>query len=258
MKREHIITVDGARCIGCGLCADDCPTANILMEGGKAVIMAQDCIKCGHCQAICPENAVSLSGFDEAAQPLTPAMRVDADALTGQIKARRSVRRFTDRDIAPEWIARIIEAGRYSPTGTNRQGVTYTVIRKNIAAYEAAGLRLLRGAKRFADVVYRGYRNIEIDDHFLFKNAKAVIVIKSADTVDGALAASSMELMAQSLGLGVFYSGFFTIITRLSPKMRKSLGIRAGEKAVATLVLGHPAVEYQRTAQREPADVIYD
>jgi hypothetical protein len=76
--------------------------------------------------------------------------------------------------------------------------------------------------------------------------------------VDGALAASSMELMAQSLELGVFYSGFFTMITRLSPKMRKRLGIHAGERAVTTLVLGYPAVRYRRTAQREPADVLYD
>jgi len=108
------------------------------------------------------------------------------------------------------------------------------------------------------DVIYSGFRAIEIDDHFLFKNATAVIVIKGADEVDAALAASSMELMAQSLGLGVFYSGFFSMITRVSGKLRKQLGIRRGEKAVTTLVLGYPAVRYQRTVQREPADVLYD
>jgi hypothetical protein len=67
-----------------------------------------------------------------------------------------------------------------------------------------------------------------------------------------------MELMAQSLGLGVFYSGFFSLVTRLSPKLRKRLGIRRGEKAITTLVLGYPAVNYQRTAQRESAEVLFD
>ena len=219
---------------------------------------SQDCIKCGHCQAICPQGAVSISGFADAPEPITEQMRVDPEALLGQLKARRSVRRFTSRKIEPELIGKIIEAGRYTPTGTNKQGITYAVLQNNIAEYENKSINLFRKVKRVVDVVYSGLRGIEIDDHFFFKNASAVIVIKGADPVDAALAASSMELMAQSLGLGVFYSGFFTMTTRLSGKLRKMLGIRRGEKAVTTLVLGYPAVKYQRTAQREPADVLFD
>lgn len=258
MKREHIVSVNTSLCIGCELCVKDCPTATMQMEGGKAVVTTQDCIKCGHCQAICPEGAVSLSGFDEAPERITPEMRVSAAALLGQLKLRRSVRRFTECEIEPELIAQIIEAGRYTPTGTNKQGVSYTVLQKNIAAYEAPSIRLFRRLKRVIDVFYSGFRAIEIDEHFLFKNASAVIVIKGADEVDAALAASSMELMAQSLGLGVFYSGFFTMITRISGKLRNKLGIRRGEKAVTTLVLGYPAVRYQRTAQRERAEILFD
>lgn len=258
MKREHIITVDSSLCIGCGLCVSDCPTATMQMENGKAVVTTQECIKCGHCQAICPQYAVTISGFDDAPEAITPAMHVDAASLLGQLKARRSVRQFTRQQIAPELIAQIIEAGRYTPTGTNKQGVSYTVLQKNLADYEVPSIRMFRRLKRVIDVVYKGFRAIEIDDHFLFKNATAVIVIKGADEVDAALAASSMELMAQSLGLGVFYSGFFTMVTRISGKLRRKLGIRRGEKAVTTLVLGYPAVRYQRTVQREPADVLFD
>ena len=258
MKREHIVSADPSLCNGCGLCVGDCPTNTMRMERDKAVVTAQDCIKCGHCQAICPQNAVSISGFDEAPERITPAMRVDATALLGQLKARRSVRRFSARQIAPELITQIIEAGRYTPTGTNKQGVSYAVLQKNIADYEAPGIRLFRRLKRLIDIVYSGFRAIEIDDHFLFKGANAVIVIKGADEVDASLAASSMELMVQSLGLGVFYSGFFTMITRFSGRIRRRLGIRRGEKAVTTLVLGYPAVTYQRTAQRETAEVSYD
>ncbi len=258
MKQDHIVSIDSSRCIGCALCVRDCPTATLRMEGKCAVVAGSGCIHCGHCQAICPQAAVSLSGFTEAPEVITPAMRVDAEALLGQMKARRSVRQFSAREIEPERIEQIIEAGRYTPTGTNKQGVSFAVLQHNIAEYESTGIRPFRGLKRVVDRVYSGLRAIEIDDHFLFKNAKAVIVIKGADTVDAALAASSMELMAQSLGLGVFYSGFFTMITRISPRSRKRLGIRRGEKAVATLVLGYPAVQYQRTAQREPADVLFD
>ena len=258
MKREHIVSVDPSRCIGCKLCVSDCPTSAIRMLDGKAVATMQGCIVCGHCQAICPQAAVSISGFDEAPEEITPEMHVDPGKLLGQLKARRSVRQFSAREIAPELIDQIIEAGRYTPTGTNSQNVSYAVLREHISDYEAPAIHTFQRLKRVIDLVYSGTRNIQIDDHFLFKNAKAVIVIKGEDKVNAALAASSMELIAQSLGLGVFYSGFFTMVLRVSPKLRKKLGIRRGEQAVTTLVLGYPAVKYQRTAQRETPDVLFD
>lgn len=258
MKREHIVSVDTTLCIGCKLCVSDCPTSAIRMLDDKAVATMQGCILCGHCQAICPQNAVSLSGFAEVPETITPDMHLDAAALMGQLKARRSVRQFTQREIAPELLAQIIEAGRYTPTGTNSQNVSYAVLCEHISDYEAPAIRIFQRIKRVIDLVYSGTRNIQIDDHFLFKNAKAVIVIKSGDLVNGALAASSMELMAQSLGLGVFYSGFFTMIVRMSGKLKRRLGVRRGEKVVTTLVLGYPKVQYQRTAQREPPDVLFD
>ena len=94
------------------------------MEGKTAVVTGRGCIRCGHCQAICPQGAVSLSGFAEAPEEITPEMHVDASALMGQLKARRSVRQFSAREIPPEFIRQIIEAGRYTPTGTNKQGVS--------------------------------------------------------------------------------------------------------------------------------------
>ncbi len=119
MKREHIVSVDPSLCIGCKLCVSDCPTSAIRMLDGKAVATMQGCILCGHCQAICPQAAVSLSGFAEAPEKITPEMHVDPAKLLGQLKARRSVRQFSTHEIAPELIDQIIEAGRYTPTGTN-------------------------------------------------------------------------------------------------------------------------------------------
>ena len=178
MQNVHIVSVNPALCIGCGLCVSDCPTRTIRMDGKIAVLTTQDCIKCGHCQAICPQSAVSLSGYAEAPEEITPEMHVDPAALLGQLKARRSVRQFSAREIAPELIDQIIEAGRYTPTGTNSQNVSYAVLKEHISDYEAPAIHTFQRLKRVIDLVYSGTRNVQIDDHFLFKNAKAVIVIQ--------------------------------------------------------------------------------
>ncbi len=258
MKNEHIVIVNKALCIKCGLCVKDCPSGALAIEKGGAEATDAQCLQCGHCVAICPQNAIAITGFEDEPEAITPEMRADASALLGQLKARRSMRHFTSQPIAPEVIEQVIQAGRYTPSGSNRQAVSYVVLRENIAQYERIALSLFRRAKKLADLFSSQFRQIEIDDHFLFKNAPVVIVIKSPSMVDGALAASSMELMAQALGLGALYSGFFTLTIKLSRKLKKKLSMAPGEKVVTTLVLGYPGVKYQRIAPKERPTVIYD
>ena len=46
------------------------------------------------------------------------------------ILTRRSIRKFLDKEIEKEKIEKIIEAGRWTPTGKNAQDVSYIVIDK--------------------------------------------------------------------------------------------------------------------------------
>ncbi len=50
--------VDNDDCVGCGICADQCPVDAIRMEDNKAIIDMDSCIRCGICHGICPKNAV--------------------------------------------------------------------------------------------------------------------------------------------------------------------------------------------------------
>lgn len=93
------------------------------------------------------------------------------------------------------------------------------------------------------------------DDHFFFKGAPCAIVILADNDIDGALAACNMEQMASALGVGVLYSGFFTIAANHLPDVRKLLGLQENETAVTTLVLGYPDVKYFRSAPREKARI---
>ena len=57
--------IDREKCIGCGLCAADCPAEKLTVTDGKAVY-TPECIQCGHCVAVCPRAAVSIPEYDMA------------------------------------------------------------------------------------------------------------------------------------------------------------------------------------------------
>lgn len=52
--------VDDDKCIGCGACADACPTSSITLPDGVAVVDADTFIDCGTCVSVCPQGAITL------------------------------------------------------------------------------------------------------------------------------------------------------------------------------------------------------
>lgn len=254
--KEHIIKMDANRCIGCGLCVQDCPANNILISNKKAVIKAQDCIKCGHCVAVCPKSAVSMTGFNEPPAEYDKAVTLSPRDLLDAIKTRRSIRRFKNQPVPAELIQQIIEAGRWTPTAKNAQDVSYIVLQNEKEKYEKTAVRFFKKLLPIARLFYPAAKDTTVDDHFFFKKAPAAILVLSKDKINGALAASNMALMAESCGLGVLYSGFFTIAANHSRALRKMLGL-GHNKVVTTLVLGYSNVKYRRTAQKEEAAVRY-
>lgn len=255
MKKEHIIRINREQCIGCGLCKRDCPASNIQVENKKAKVLTQSCIMCGHCVAVCPKAAVTMTGFDGPPEEIVKPAILDPQELLAALRARRSIRQFTKQQVAPELIAQIIEAGRLTPTGKNAQDVSYIVLKDDIKPFEQTAVRLFRRILPLMKLVNPVAGRTVIDDHFFFKKAPAAIAIVSRDQINGALAAANMALMAESCGLGVLYSGFFSMAANHSRSLRRMLGLRRGDKVVMTLVLGYSGVTYHRTAQKEAASV---
>ena len=161
------------------------------------------------------------------------------------------MRQFTDQAVEKDKIRQILEAGRYSPTGGNSQSVSFTILGSRQKEAEAICLDLFRKGQRIGSSLAASLKRIEITDSFFFKGAPLVIIVSARNSVDAGLASSYMEIMAESLGMGVLYSGFFIACTRISRKLRNLIRLPKGQKAVTCMVIGYPAVKYQRIVPRK-------
>lgn len=254
-NKKHLVSVDSEKCIGCGLCSKDCPSSEIEIIENKAVVKNQNCIVCGHCEAICPKAAVSISGFEDKIEEYENQTRLNANELMDAIKTRRTIRQFKNKDVPEEIIDMIIESGRLAPTGTNAQATSYLILKDKKDEVEKVAIATMKKLLGFAGIFVPALKGFKIDEGFLFKKAPAVIVILGSDKVSASLAAENMAFMAEANGLGVLFSGFFTICYNMKAKIRKMCGMKKSLKAVTTLVIGYQAVEYKRTVHRKPAKI---
>ena len=141
------------------------------------------------------------------------------DAIT----ARRNVRTFSDRPIAPADLDRILEAGRRSPSSQNWQPWDFVVVTGREELREVAAA--VRGTRHVADAA-----------------AAIAIVGPVADNefhraqFDLGQAAMSIELAAADLGIGTCHAGVAD-----SDLARRVLGIPADRDWIILLSLGYPA-----------------
>ena len=245
------VIINEEKCIGCSLCVNDCPGFCLYLENGKARTYENGCIECGHCYAICPQGAVRMANYDCREEPVVPMTELDSKTLLAAMRSRRTIRHFTEEPVEKEKIRQILEAGRYSPTGGNSQSVSFTILGSSQKEAEEICVNLFRKGQRIGSSLAAFLKRIDISDTFFFKGAPLVVVVSARSSVDAGLASSYMEIMAESLGLGVLYSGFFITCTRLSRKLRNLIRIPKGQKAVTCMIIGYPAVKYRRIVPRK-------
>lgn len=263
MNESRKILIDRNACTGCKLCIADCPSHILILQDQKATVSSDRCLKCGHCIAVCPVNAVAIQGYDmNEVIPFDPAnFTLNEDTFLNAIKFRRSVRQFINRKVEPHKLEKIIEAGRFTPTGTNSQNVRYVVVEQDIARMEKAALQVAKRLQWLAVAISKVIKlpydlsKYELKEGFFFHKAPALILTISKDDLNAALASMSMELMAEAMGLGTLYVRLFTEVANRNKTIKKMIGLAKREKVVMCLALGYPAVHYLRTVPRNKARI---
>jgi nitroreductase/NAD-dependent dihydropyrimidine dehydrogenase PreA subunit len=269
-----MIKVDLEKCIGCGTCKSDCPTANIAIKDGKAV-HGKWCLECGHCTAVCPQKAVTLAGDYDPAEILEcddpKKFAVRPEQLLNFVKFRRSVRQYTDEPVSDADIAKILEMGRYTQTGANTQTLRYIVLTKDtlreitpMALKTLAELDVKSVDKKAMRVPYQylDFQAIWVNWYAFYQKKQRdllfhgapnalLVVSRTCNEVDGCFNAGHLELMINALGLGACLMGFGTFAFDQSPELKQRVRIQQGESVIFMMVFGHPKVKYLRTVNRK-------
>lgn len=262
-----MVGVNQEKCIACGACVRDCIVDNLEFRDGKAAAKGR-CFLCGHCIAICPTDAVSMDDYnmEEVIEYEKDSFELNADQLLNAIKFRRSIRDFKQQQVESEKLSKILEAGRFTPTGRNSQGVRFYVFQDEFAQLKekvwGAWHEFAEAARKmnqdYGDMLMGYYENHQKNpaNDRLFLNAPMAILVATDYPIDGGLASANMEMMAVAQGLGVLYDGYIVHAIEHSEELKEWLGLE-NKKVISCMLVGYPAVKYRRTAPRREGDIIW-
>ena len=276
--------------IGCDRCVAVCPSFVLeIVEAKSAVVRGGWCIGCGHCGAVCPTGAILHEGGCFDLHPKNgEAPATSPEILELLFRERRSVRIYTRDPVPEEVLNKILDAGRYAPTGTNSQNVHYLVLTSpdRIAELQEMTIRFyhrifarargwfgkvllsLIAGRKTAEYLRESLPKVEFADKMmrqgkdrLFYHAPAVVLAHAeswdpCSSFNCSVALYHCSLMAHTLGLGCCFNGFLVSAVNHAPKMKRWLDIPSDHKCYSAMTLGFPEVKYLRLVRRNPPKVL--
>ena len=171
--------------------------------------------------------------------------------LIDVIKNRRSVRKYTDKVIAPALLEQVVEAATYAPSGMNNQFWHFCVLLSPTALEELRitvrdffrTLEMKEGMPPFFAVCKK---NAAADNFSFFYNAPALILVSNRKgypnaAADSAAAIQNGLLAATALGLGSCWINTLTWIFD-EPDIRQAisrLGVPDDHQICGAFILGY-------------------
>jgi nitroreductase/NAD-dependent dihydropyrimidine dehydrogenase PreA subunit len=280
-------------CTGCGQCVQICPDEVLTLENQKSRPGAGiflGCIACGHCVAVCPTAAIRVTGrgmTPEDRCPLPdPTGRASADQLDALFLARRSIRKFQDREVPRETLERILAATALAPMGIPPSDVHLLVFagRPQVRAFTAQAMTAFRRINKMLDSWIFQWLKLRMSkleketmrefiapllrllveqydagkDLFTYDAPAALLFSHgpSCETTEIAIAATYAMLAAESLGLGSCMIGSSTAFNH-DKIFQRHFRIPADREIGLMLVLGYPAVKFHAALHRRLGSVAF-
>jgi len=266
-----MIIVNKEKCIGCGTCTEECHGKAVSLVDGELKWDREKCNHCGHCLAVCPRDAIIIDGDGYKSgdvEEFNAVNRATPDQIRRDIMMRRSVRDFNEEPVSEDDVLKILEAGRYAPTGKNKQGNVFLVMTdpderekfldKSMDFFREYGEKMKESNPQMASFFLDKYRMYtEENEDGMFYDAPVVILIFSENDVDGGICAAHMGQMATSLNLGFTYVMLASIPFKNIEGMNEEYGIPKDKQCVIALALGNTDKEYFCSVPRKETPVIW-
>lgn len=189
------------------------------------------------------------------------------------ILTRRSTRRYKDREIERSLLDRIIEAGRYAPSGGNNQTNHFFVIAdKNVLKQLAEIAKNAFSEMEEYEGMYPSLRtSITLSkkgNYVFYYNAPCLIVLANRkeygnNIADVACALENMMILANEFDLGSCWINQLKWLNENEEVLNlfKGFGLKDDEKIYGALALGYPDTEdglpERRQIERKGNKVIY-
>ncbi len=187
-------------------------------------------------------------------------MKGDENPVIENILMRRSIRDYLETPLSEQSIRKIIDAGRYAPTGLNLQPWRFVVVQnkemlKKLSNYAQPILvKNLEGRNDAGAVNF--LKRVQDKNFNLFYNAPVLILVigsknNALTDYDCSMCAGNMMLAAQSLGIGSCWIGGAAVIQH-SEELMEELKITKDYKIVAPLIFGYPKTMPPIPEKRDP------
>lgn len=286
------IEIDYENCDKEGLCVRVCPWVfgRATEDSFPEIAYPLSCDFCGHCVSVCPTGAITHHELDMDNFPeVEKGSVIGEDDLQLFLRSRRSLRNYNQkRQVKRNIVEKMLEAARYSPTGSNAQSLEHIVLLgkksvselvrlsiedfrndlkllENVEEHDQLTSAELHELQYWVGTYERLIKDYENGKDMLFYDAPGVIITHAPSPIsttptpcpveDATLASFHMMLMAETLGLGTCYIGNFYEKANKSDEIRQFLGVPKEHNILMAFSFGYPAVRFQRLVDRNPVRV---
>jgi len=289
-----VMKADSEKCTSCGLCILNCPFKCLEMDQDDHPKMKDGavCMSCFNCTIACPTDALSIERvynvkggfFDTQTPPVKmplPARdeegkQVEWNDVERLVLERRSVRHFKKDPVPEPLIVRVLEAGRFAPSGGNHQPWKFSVVTNpevmaelEIAcqAFWAGVFPVFNNDEAVMNMVgvvetgvfdprtQYGVRCVALKELPVFLGAPAVIFLGAHPKLNNpalsiGICGQNMNIVANSLGLGACWTNFAGVAANAIPEVKSGVGFEDPWVIHTAMVLGYPEFKQSGMAPR--------